>query len=196
MAVSGGIGVILGMGSIGDDENLHILVQATCRPNAISLIAFDLVKCFPNCNASEFQLYMVRGQTTGQNCYSAADVMVAFRFLMLVDNLQAVVMNVLFVYELNVLAIAVVSAEHLYMICLDSTALFNNSLVRIGKSLRKEALPFAFGKGVVVQNLQLLSEIGDQAVLIMDGKVLIPLCGQQTDEFFSQSRFTLKAVSA
>ena len=82
------------------------------------------------------------------------------------------------------------------MIRLDSTALFNDALVGIGKGLREETLPFAVSKGVIVQKLQLPSEVGDQTALVMNGKVLIPLRGQQPDELFFKSRFALKAVRA
>ena len=82
------------------------------------------------------------------------------------------------------------------MIRLDGAALFNDALVGIGKSLRKETLPFAVSKGVIVQKLQLPSEVGNQTVFVMNGKVLIPLRGQQPNEFFFKSRFALKAVRA
>ena len=103
-------------------------------------------------------------------------------------------MNVLFVYELNVLGSSVISAEHLYMVGLNGAALFNNAFVGIGKHFREETLPFAVGKGVIVQKLQLPSEVGNQAVFVMDGKVLIPLRGQQPDELLFKSGFALKAV--
>ena len=54
VAVSGGVGIILSMSSVGDDENLHILIQATRRPKTVSLVAFNLVKCFPDGNAPAF----------------------------------------------------------------------------------------------------------------------------------------------
>lgn len=82
------------------------------------------------------------------------------------------------------------------MIRLDGTALFNDAFVGVGKSLREETLPLAVSKGVIVQKLQLPSEVGDQAVFVMDGKVLVPLRGQQPDELFFKSRFALKAVRA
>ena len=87
VAVSGGVGVILGMGSIGDNENLHILIQAACRPEAVSLVALDLVKGFTYCNATAFQLHMDKGQTVHQNGHIVAGVMVALAFLVLIDDL-------------------------------------------------------------------------------------------------------------
>lgn len=87
MAVSGGVGIILGMGSVGGDENLHILVQAARRPEAVSLVAFDLVEGFPDGNAPALQLHMDKGQTVDQNRHIIACVVLAFGFLILVDDL-------------------------------------------------------------------------------------------------------------
>ena len=47
------------------------------------------------------------------------------------------------------------------MIGLDGAALFNDALVGIGKGLREETLPLAVSKGIVIQKLQLLSEVGN-----------------------------------
>ena len=82
------------------------------------------------------------------------------------------------------------------MVSLDGTAFLNNALVGVGKRFREETLPLAVSKGVVVQKLQLPSEVGNQTVFIMDGKVLISLCGQQTDKFLFKSRFALETVRA
>ena len=105
-------------------------------------------------------------------------------------------MNVLFVDELNILGSSIIPAEYLYMVSLDGAAFLNDTLVGVGERFREEAFPLAVRKGVVVQKRELLPEIGNQPVFVMDGKVLISLCGQQADEFFFQSRFALKAVRA
>lgn len=73
------------------------------------------------------------------------------------------------------------------MVCLDGAGLFNDALVSVGKGFGKEPLPFVIGKGVAVEKLQLLSEVGNQSLFVVDGKVLISLCGQQADEFFSRA---------
>ena len=87
VAVSGGVGVILGMGSVGDNENLNILIQAARRPEAVSLVAFDLVKGFPDGNAPAFQLHMDKGQTVDENGHIIACIVAACGFLVLVDDL-------------------------------------------------------------------------------------------------------------
>ena len=183
MAIPGGIGVILGVRSIGNDENLHILIQTTCRKEAVSLITFDLIKGFPDGNASAFQLYMDKRQTIDQNRHVIACVMSAFGFFILVNNLKAVIVNILFVNKLNILGSSVIPPKHFDMIGLHGAAFLYDTLVRISKNLRKEPLPLAVRKGIVIQNLQLSSKIRNQTVFIMNRKVLIPLHGQQSDEF-------------
>ena len=82
------------------------------------------------------------------------------------------------------------------MVGLNGAALFDNTLVSVGKRFREEAFPFAVRKGVVVQKRELPSEVGDQTVFVMDGKVFISLRGQQTDKFLFKSRFALETVRA
>ena len=196
MAVPGGIGVILGVRSIGNDENLHILIQTACRKEAVSLITFNLIKGFPDSNATAFQLYMDKRQTIDQNGHVIACVVSAFGFFILVDNLKAVIVNILFVNKLKILGSSIIPAKHLHMIGLHGAAFLYDTLVRISKRFRKEPLPLTVGKSIIIQNLQLFSKVGNQTVFIMDCKVLVPLHGQQTDEFLFQSLFALEAVRA
>ena len=79
-------------------------------------------------------------------------------------------MNVLFVDELNILGSPIIPAEYLYMVSLDGTAFLNNPLVSVGKGFCEETLPLAIGKGVVVQKRELPSEVGNQTVLVVDGR--------------------------
>ena len=95
MAISGGVGIILGVRTVGDNENLHILIQAACRPKAISLIAFDLLKASRIATPRRFSSTWTRGSPLTHHSVC----MLTLGFLVLVDNLQTIVVNVLFVYE-------------------------------------------------------------------------------------------------
>ena len=139
---------------------------------------------------------MDKGQTVDKDGHVIAGVVVALGFHILIDDLQTVVVNVLFVDELNILGSSVVTVQYLYMVGLDGAALFDNTLVSVGERFCEEAFPLAVRKGVVVQKRELLSEVSYQTIFVMDGKVLISLCGQQTDKFFFKSRFTLETVRA
>ena len=139
---------------------------------------------------------MDKGQTVDENGHVIASVVIALGLLVLIDDLQTVVVNVLFVDELNILGSSVVTAQYLYMIGLNGAAFLNNTLVSVGKRFCEEAFPLAVRKGVVVQKRELLSEVGNQTIFVMDGKVFISLRGQQTDKFLFKSRFALETVRA
>jgi len=61
----------------------------------------------------------------------------------LVNHLKAIVMDVFFVDEVNVLGSAVVTPEKLFIVGLNFSGLFDDAFAAIGKSLGKEALPFS-----------------------------------------------------
>ena len=42
---AGGVGVVLGQRAVADDEELDVLEQARARPEAVALVAVDLVEC-------------------------------------------------------------------------------------------------------------------------------------------------------
>ena len=58
-----GVGVILGVGSVGYDEYLNIFIQPAASPKTIPLIAVNLVERFFELNTSSLQLYMYKRQT-------------------------------------------------------------------------------------------------------------------------------------
>ena len=105
-------------------------------------------------------------------------------------------MNVLFVYELNILGSSVIPAQYLYMVGLDGAGFLNDTLVSVGKGFGKEPLPFVIGKGVAVEKLQLPSKVFDQARFAVNGKIFVALSRQQADEFFFQSRLALEGIGA
>ena len=104
-------------------------------------------------------------------------------------------MDVLFVDELDIFARAVIPAQHLDVIGLNRAAFFDHPFIFVGHRFFKKTRPLAVSKGVVVQKLQLLSQVGNQTGFV-DGKVLITLFGQQADKFLFKSRFALETVRA
>ena len=106
VAVTGGIGIILRVCTVGDNENLHILIQSACRPEAVALIALDLIEGFTDGNAAPFQLHMNQRQTVDEYRHIIAIIMrstLRRGNLVLIDDLQVVIVNILLVDELNVL---------------------------------------------------------------------------------------------
>ena len=194
VAAAGGVGIILRVGAVGDDENLDIFKQAACRPEAVTLVALDLVERLADGHAAAFQLDMYQRQAVDENGYVVARVVVARSLLVLVEHLQAVVVDVLFVQQVDVFGRAAVLPQHLHMIELNPARLFQNAVVRARNAVLEKARPLAVRKGVVVQPLQLAAEIGNERGFVVDVQIFIPLRTQKPEKFLLQRRFALIAV--
>lgn len=187
--VAGGIGVILGVGAVGDDEDLHIFKQAAACPEGIPLIAVDLVKGLADGHAAALELDMHKRQAVDQHGYIISVIVpCASRrgHLVLVDDLQAVIVDVLLVDQHDIAGCAVIAFEHLHMIFLNLAGLFHNMLHGIGHSLGKKAVPFTIGKGIVIQQLQLAAQVGNQILFSVNGKIDIALLLQMANQLLFQ----------
>ena len=168
--VAGAVGVVLGICAVGDHENLRILVQTTACPERIPLVAVDLVKCLPDGHPAPLQFHMNQRKAVDQNRHIVAIIMpraVCLFYLILVDDLQSVVMDVLLVDQRNVFGAAIIPVQHLHIIFLNLPGLFGNMLVGVGNHITKELPPLRIGKLVVVQLFQLTAEVGNQFILGM-----------------------------
>ena len=199
MVETGGIGIVLRIRAVGDHEDLHKFIQPAGCPEAIPLIAVDLVKRLPNGNAPALQLDMDQRQTVDQHRHIIA-VIVGSAFLgrdgILIDDLQAVVVYALLVNKLNIFAFPGIPAEHLHIVLLNQTGLFENAGVGVCQHLVPETLPFAVRKAIVIQLFQLRPQIGDQVSLFMDGQALIAQLAEQTNKLLLQIRFALICLRA
>ena len=199
MVETGGIGIILRICAVGDHEDLHEFIQSAGCPEAVPLIAIDLVKRFPNGNAPALQLDMDEWQTVDQHRHIIAIVMSCPLLCgdgILVDDLQTVIMDALLVNKLNIFAFPVIPAEHLHIVLLNQPGLFENAGVCVCQHLVPETLPFAVRKAIVIQLFQLRPQIGNQVSLFMDGQALIAQLAKQTDKLLFQVRFALVRLRA
>ena len=90
VAEPGSVGVVFGVGTVGDHEDLDILIESGTGPEAVPLIAVDLVECLFQGYAPAFQFYMDQRQTIDQNVHIIAVVLlgpVSLSHLILVDDL-------------------------------------------------------------------------------------------------------------
>ena len=194
---AGGVGVIFGVRAVGNDKNLHIVIEAAACPEAVPLVTADLIERLPDGYAPALQLDMDQGQAVHQDRHIVAVVIprpVLFANGVLVDDLEAVIVDALFVDEGDVLALAGVPPEDLHKVLLDAAGLVFNAVVGVGDALAKKPLPLGIGEGVVVQLLQLFAEVGSQLRLGVDGKILVPLSTEQADKFLFQRGLALVAV--
>ena len=194
VAAAGGVGIILRVGAVGDDENLDVFKKAACCPEAVALVALDLVERLADGHAAPLQLDMYQRQAVDKDSHVVARVVIARALLVLVEHLQAVVVDVLFVQQVDVFGRTAVLPQHLHMIELNPARLFQNPVVCAHDAVPKEARPLAVRKGVVVQPLQLTAEVGDERGFVVDVQIFIPLRTQKPQKFLLQCRFALIAV--
>ena len=67
VAAAGGVGIILRVGAVGDDENLDIFKQAACCPEAVALVALDLVERLADGHTAPLELDMYQRQTIDED---------------------------------------------------------------------------------------------------------------------------------
>ena len=151
VACSGGIGIILCECAVGDNENLHILIKPTTSPEAITLITVDLVERFLDSNATAFQLHMNQRQTVHKNGHIISGVVRSGTFLILIDDLQTVVVDILLVNQRDVHRRAVLTGQILNIVLLNFSGLFHDTLIGIGNLAFEKAVPFLIRKLIVIE---------------------------------------------
>ena len=119
-------------------------------------------------------------------------------YLILVDDLQSVVMDVLLVDQRNVFGASIIPVQHLltFFPILNLPGLLGNVLVGVGNYITEKLPPLRIGKLVVVQLFQLAAEVGNQFILGMQRQIGVALLAQQPDKLFFQFRLALVAVRA
>ena len=193
VAAPNGVAVIFGQRAVADDEQLHILKQAAARPKAFPLIAVDLVEGLADVHSTAFQLDMHQRQAIDQHGHIIAVGVVPHRFI-LIDDLQAVVVNALFVDQVDVFGRAVVALEDMDMIFLNAGCFFYDAIIVSRNAGTEKGFPFRIGKGHAVELFQLTAKVGDKLRLGRDGKVFVGLRLQLLDEGLFQRGFTLIGV--
>ena len=144
---------------------------------------------------------MNQWKAVDQNRHIIAVIMpraVCLFYLILVDDLQSVVMDVLLVDQRNVFGASIIPVQHLltFFPILNLPGLLGNVLVGVGNYITEKLPPLRIGKLVVVQLFQLAAEVGNQFILGMQRQIGVALLAQQPDKLFFQFRLALVAVRA
>ena len=98
---------------------------------------------------------MHHGQTIDQNGHVVPVETDAFGHI-LVDDLQAVVVDVVLVDQPDILVGSIIPLQHLNVIALDTRGLLNDAIIGTCHVFLEEALPLAVGELDVIEKLQLL----------------------------------------
>ena len=137
---------------------------------------------------------MYQRQAVDEDGHVVARVVIARGLLVLVEHLQTVVVDVLFVQQVDVFGRTAVLPQHLHMIELNPSRLFQNPVVCARDAVFEKARPLAVRKNVVVQEFQLAAEVGDERGLVVNLQIFIPLRTQKPQKFLLQRRLALIAV--
>ena len=157
-----GVGVILGVAAVRDHEDLDILKQTAPGKEAVALIAVDLVERLADRDAAAFELDMYHRQTVDEDRDVIAVVVLCTFIpadLILVDDLYIIIMDILLVDQQNVLAGAVVTAQDLNKILLQTLCFLSDTVVSIGDTVGEKACPFTVREGVAIQLFELNPQI-------------------------------------
>ena len=95
--ISRRVGIIFRVCPVRYNENLNVLEKPAVRPKTIALIAVDLIKRFPYIHAAAFQFDMYKRQSVYKNGNVVTIFIISAVFLVLMNNLQFVVVNILFI---------------------------------------------------------------------------------------------------
>ena len=157
MVVAGGIAVVFGECAVANDEDLHIVEECVACPEGVALVAVDLVEGFAYVHAAAFEFDMYERQTIDQDSHIVACRVCSTLLGILVDDLEVVLVDMLFVEEHDVTRVAVVEFEGKTRIVLYAVGFLGNAFGGVGDDLRVEALPLVFGEAILVEALQLLA---------------------------------------
>ena len=137
---------------------------------------------------------MNQGEAVDENRHIVAGVVCSLRFLILVYDLNAVVVDTLLIQQGNVLGRAVVPRQVEDAIFLYAAGLLLNAFVGVGKVLGEKLLPLLVGEGLVVEKFQLAAEVGNEFRLGVYCHILVTLRTQLLDKRLLQVGFALVEI--
>ena len=190
-----GVRVVFRFCAVRDDEYLHVVEHSAACPERVPQVAVYLVEGLLDGHAPALQFDMHQRQTVHQYRHVVAVLMGTVGHLILVDYLQAVVVDVGLVDELDVLRRAIIQPQ------VQHVALALNHLRLVGDghlfvaNHGQQAAPLAIREHHVVQQLQLAAKVLQQPGLVLHLHVLVALTLKLLDERLLQRRLTLIALS-
>ena len=116
---------------------------------------------------------------------------VALADLILIEHLNKIVVDVLFVDEGDVFGGAVVAVKHLNKVLLDAACFFDDTVVFVGDAAVKELLPLAVCETIAVELFELRAEVLDQILFVTDADVFIALLLEHMNELRFEGGFAL-----
>jgi len=171
-------------------EELHVLEEAGAGPEAVPLVAVDLIERLTDVHTAPLELDVHHRQAVHQHRHvvavGAGRAAFALGDLVLVDYLEPVVVDVALVDEHDVLGGPVVALQDLDMVLLDAPGLLCRSFIRARDLLREEPLPLGVAERDPIESLKLRAEVRDERGLARERQVFVGLGLQELDECLLQ----------
>ena len=183
-----GVGVVLGVCAVGDDEDLHVAEEsvAGARVEGVALVAVDLVEGLAQFFTAPLEFDVDQGQAVDEDGDVVAVGARARVDGVLADHLHLVAVNVGLVDEADVLGGAVVAGEDLHVVLLDAAGFGDDGIPSGGRNVDDrvtvELLPFPVTEAVVVEGFELDAQVRFEAVAVVDVRVFVGLGAQLFDE--------------
>ena len=169
------VAIVFRLGAVGDDKYLNVLEEPGATPKRLSLVSVDLVKSFTDGHAPPLQLHVDEREAIDEDRHIVAVVPRTALGGVLVDDLQAVVVDILPVKDADVTLLTVVELEGLHIVLLYQPRLFNDAVVLIGQDGIVEPLPLGVSKGNAIELFHLLTQVADEVLLGMQRQIFIGL---------------------
>jgi hypothetical protein len=176
---------------VGYDEELHIFKKSTRCPETLSLIAIDLIECFPDSDSSSLELYMYKGQSIDEDGNIIAIGSHPIIGGILIDDLESIIVYISFIEDIDIFVFTVISLQYFYMIFLYGRCFFDNMLILVGDGSREKMLPLRITKFIFIESLELFPEVHLEISLTSESDVLIGLLLEFSDELFFECIFAL-----
>lgn len=175
---------------------MHILIKPGTCPETVSLIAVDLIESFFDGNATALQFHMNQGQTIDQDGDIIPGIVASGTFLILIDDLQTVVMDVFLINQIDILRSAIFAGQILNIVLLDLAGFLHDMFIRIGNLSFEEGFPLFVREAILIQTFKLLAKIFHKICFIVNRNILIALFAKHLDKRCFQGRFTLVGIGA
>ena len=185
------IAVVLRMSSIGYDEELDIFKKSARCPEALSLIAIDLVECFLYSDSSSLELDMYERESIHEDSDIIAIGPHTIIGGILIDDLECIVVDITLIEEIDIFILAIVTLQYLHMILLYRRRFLDDMLVLIRYRSREKMFPLRITELIFIELFELFSEVSLQVSLTSYREVLIGLLLELCDEFFFECILTL-----
>ena len=192
-----GVGVVLGVGTVGDDEDLHVAEEsvAGARVEGVALVAVDLVEGLAQFFTAPLKFDVDQGQAVDEDGDVVAVGARARVDGVLADHLHLVAVNVGLVDEADVLGGAVVAGEDLHVVLLDAAGFGDDGIPSGGRNVDDrvtvEVLPFPVTEAVVVEGFELDTQVRFEAVAVVDVRIFVGLGAQLFDEVVLEGSLAL-----